>query len=103
MLDLKGILDPITAIINKIIPDKTAAAAAQAQLQMAITSGQIQQELVQLQAVTTTQSDVDKIEASNASVFVAGWRPFVGWVCAAGLAYVSLLEPLARFTATVGF
>jgi Holin of 3TMs, for gene-transfer release len=49
------------------------------------------------------QIEVNKIEASNPSVFVSGWRPMVGWVCGASLAYVGLLEPLARFVATVIF
>ena len=35
--------------------------------------------------------------------FIAGWRPFIGWVCGLGLFYVSLLEPIGRFVATVFF
>lgn len=42
-------------------------------------------------------------EASSESIFVAGWRPFVGWVCGLGLGYVAIFEPLIRFVATVGF
>lgn len=49
------------------------------------------------------QLDVDKAEAASTNWFVAGWRPFVGWVCGSGLAYVAILEPLARFAAQVGF
>ena len=101
--DIKGLLDPITAIVNKLIPDKSAAAAATAQLQTLALQGQLQEEFTQLQSVTSAQSDVDKIEAASSSVFVSGWRPAVGWVCATGLAYVSIVEPLARFAATVGF
>jgi hypothetical protein len=33
-------------------------------------------------------------EASHKSLFVAGWRPFVGWVCASALAYEFLIYPL---------
>jgi len=51
----------------------------------------------------TQQTDINKIEAVNPSLFVSGWRPFVGWVCACALAYVAILEPLVRFVATVGF
>ncbi|MBC7908314.1 MAG: hypothetical protein H7Y60_16425 [Rhodospirillaceae bacterium] len=32
------------------------------------------------------QVELNKIEAANSSVFVAGWRPAIGWVCAASLA-----------------
>lgn len=33
------------------------------------------------------QLEVNKIEASHKSLFVAGWRPFVGWTCAAIFAW----------------
>lgn len=49
------------------------------------------------------QLAVNTEEAKSASFFVAGWRPFTGWVCGVSLAYVSLVEPLARFLATVAF
>jgi hypothetical protein len=34
--------------------------------------------------------------------FTAGWRPCIGWVCGAGLAYAALIEPFARFIAKSG-
>lgn len=49
------------------------------------------------------QIDVNKMEAQSASVFVSGWRPFVGWVCGFALLYVAILDPVARFTAQVIF
>lgn len=49
------------------------------------------------------QIAVNQEEAKSASFFVAGWRPFIGWVCGVSLAYVSLVEPIARFLATVLF
>lgn len=49
------------------------------------------------------QIAVNTEEAKHASLFVAGWRPFVGWTCGVSLAYVGLVEPLLRFVATVGF
>jgi hypothetical protein len=84
---------PLIAIVNKIIPDKTAAAAAVAQLQQLQTQGLLQEELAQLQAVTVNQSDINKVEASNGSMFVAGWRPAVGWVCASALALIYIIGP----------
>lgn len=47
------------------------------------------------------QLDVDKSEAQSVNWFVAGWRPGVGWICAVALAYVSVVEPIARFVATL--
>lgn len=47
------------------------------------------------------QTDVNKIEAASTSLFVSGWRPFVGWVCGFALAYASIIEPILRFAATM--
>ena len=49
------------------------------------------------------QVEINKIEAASGSLFVSGGRPFVVWVCAFALAYVAVIEPIARFVATVGF
>jgi Holin of 3TMs, for gene-transfer release len=86
---------PIISIINKVVPDKAAAASAIAQLNQMQLQGQLQDELTQLQAVTTNQSAVDQSEATNANVLVSGWRPAIGWVCATALGYQYLLKPLA--------
>jgi len=47
------------------------------------------------------QTKINEAEASHRSVFVAGWRPFIGWVCGIGLGYAVFLEPLLRFAFTV--
>lgn len=49
------------------------------------------------------QLEVNKVEAASSSLLVAGWRPFVGWVCGVALAYAALIEPVLRFVATVAF
>lgn len=38
------------------------------------------------------QVEINKIEAKHKSVFVSGWRPFIGWVCGAALAYHFILR-----------
>ena len=38
------------------------------------------------QRPTLVQAEINRIEAQHRSIFVAGWRPAIGWVCAAGLA-----------------
>jgi hypothetical protein len=88
--------DPITAVTNvvgqvidRVWPDP--AQAAQAKLQLL----QLQQtgELAQI----TGQLDINKAEAANESSFVAGWRPFIGWVCGAGCAWNWIGLPVAKF------
>jgi len=54
-------------------------------------------------AIMLGQIDINKIEAAHPSIFVSGWRPFVGWSCAFALCYVSILEPIMRFIAMVCF
>ncbi|MCF8475062.1 MAG: holin family protein [Emcibacter sp.] len=39
------------------------------------------------------QAEINKIEASHRSLFVAGWRPFIGWVCGMGFLWAFLLHP----------
>lgn len=53
------------------------------------------------QAINLAQIDVNKEEAKSASIFVSGWRPFIGWGCGLAFVYVSILEPIARFVAKV--
>jgi len=101
MFDVKGLLDPIVAIINKVIPDKSAQVAAVAQLQLLQMQGALNEELIQLQSVTSAQSAINQVEAANASLFVSGWRPMIGWVCAAALAYQYLASPLAAGAANI--
>jgi hypothetical protein len=85
-------LDPITAILNigntiidRILPDKTAAAAAKVQLVQAELAGELQSAHDQLV--------VDQVEAASNSVFVAGWRPFIGWICGSALAWSYIFQP----------
>lgn len=44
------------------------------------------------------QVELNKVEAGHRSVFVAGWRPFIGWVCGFGFAYHYILQPFLAFT-----
>ncbi len=43
------------------------------------------------------QAEINKIEAQHRSLFVAGWRPAIGWVCAIGLAFPFILNPLIEW------
>lgn len=90
---------PIIAIINKVVPDKAAAAAAVAALNQMQLQGQLNDELAQIQAITVNQSDINKVEAASPSLFVAGWRPFIGWTCGAALCIDFLFGPMATWIA----
>jgi hypothetical protein len=40
------------------------------------------------------QSEINKMEAQHRSIFVAGWRPFIGWICGLALAYNFIIRDL---------
>src|SRR4051794_35420203 len=88
-----SLINPISALLDRLIPDKSAAAAAKAQLAQLETTGELQGILAQL--------DVNKQEAASQSVFVAGWRPFIGWVCGSGLATQFVIAPLVTWIAAL--
>lgn len=51
--------------------------------------------------VVMAQNEVNKEEAKSSSIFVAGWRPWIGWVCGAALAYASIVYYLLQWTLDV--
>ena len=64
-----GIDDAIAAglkVLNKFVPDPEAREKAEVELRNS------------LQAWDKGQTDVNAVEAANPSVFVSGWRPFIG-------------------------
>jgi len=43
------------------------------------------------------QAEITKLEASHRSAFVAGWRPFIGWICGIGLSFVFVANPIIQW------
>lgn len=86
-------------IINKFIPDPAAKAQAAYQMAQLQQQEQFKQLDVQIQTIQA-QTDTNKAEASSASIFVAGWRPFIGWICGAGCGWNWIGLPIASFAST---
>ena len=87
------LLGPIIDAVGKIADDlftsdKERASAALEMQKLGLEVAKVEAGLA------LSQTEVNKEEAKNASVFVSGWRPFVGWVCGLGLAYQFLFYPL---------
>jgi hypothetical protein len=99
---LGAVADFASNVINKIFPDqgqRDAAKLALFQAQQAGELKQLEQEFEQAKA----QIAVNAVEAASGSLFVAGWRPFLGWICGAAFAYKFVLAPGAAFVlATMG-
>jgi hypothetical protein len=90
-----GIDDAIAAgskliddIVTRIWPDATEVEKAK----LAQLSSQIQNEY----NLVLAQLKVNEIEAANPHVFVAGWRPFIGWIGGLGLGYELLFKPIVN-------
>lgn len=86
-------------LMDKLFPDPTAAANAKLQIMQMAQTG----ELAQLDADTKMalgQIAVNQVEASSPSLFVAGWRPFVGWICGFAFAFKFVLGPLVAMLLT---
>lgn len=50
---------------------------------------------------SSNQAEINKIEAGHASIFISGWRPAIGWVCAFGFAFQFALVPLANWLGAI--
>ena len=99
-------LDPVTAmldiggkVIDRLFPDPSQAASAKLELIRLQQTGELAQLSADLE-MAKGQMTTNQAEAANSSVFVAGWRPFVGWVCGAAFAYKFVLAPAGAFALT---
>jgi len=82
-------------LVDKLIPDPKQKAEALQKLAELEQSGDL--------AAMAMQAEINKIEASSSDRFIAGWRPAVGWVCAAGLAMAYIAGPfVALMVSLVG-
>ena len=91
--DIPQMVTTIGGLLNKFIPDKDARERAANELAMELA----QQQGEQIQG----QIETNQAEAEHRSVFVAGWRPFIGWVCGAALAWQYVAAPLSLWAAAL--
>jgi hypothetical protein len=82
------LLDIGSKVIDRVFPDPAAAASAKLELIKLQQSGDL--------AVMAGQMKINEIEAGNASLFVSGWRPAIGWVCGAACAWNWIGLPIVK-------
>jgi hypothetical protein len=88
-MDITGIgavADLANTVIGRLFPDK---------------SEQERQQLAAVLTVIQGQLDTNKAEAQSQSMFVAGWRPFVGWVCGTGFGVQFVIGPLFEWASSL--
>ncbi len=93
-------LDPISAlleiggkVIDRVWADPVQASVARLELIKIQQSGELAQ--------IVGQMDINKAEATNPNLFVAGWRPFIGWVCGFGFAVQFVIGPLGEWITNI--
>ena len=86
---LANLIGPATQLLDKFIEDKDQKAALAHEISTMAER--------HAQELAKGQIEVNKMEASSSSMFVAGWRPAVGWICALGFASNFILIPMANF------
>ena len=92
-----GLLQGVSQLINTIRGKSPEDAAKLAEL-----AQKYQDDILAAdQARAQMQADVNKTEAANPNLFVAGWRPFIGWVCGTGLLVQFLVNPLFTWAAAL--
>ena len=83
---LAALIEPVAGLIGKFIPDKDKASALAHEI-ATLAEKQHHQAMI-------AQLEVNKAEAAHKSLFVAGWRPFIGWVCGVSIGFNFLAVPL---------
>ncbi len=86
---IQTLLPVIGPIIDKLIdriPDPAAREKARLEAEATLLAASIEE--------MRGQVEINKVEAGNASVFVAGWRPAIGWSCALAFAFMYVVSPI---------
>jgi hypothetical protein len=88
MIGIDAIAGLVGTVVDKIFPDANIEAQGKVDT--------LKAELTKELEYTLGQLEINKIEASSSSLFVAGWRPAVGWTSALGYFYEFLFRPVAN-------
>ena len=86
---IPGLLPVLGEILDRIIPDKAEAAKARLEMEAKL-----------LEAATAQagqQAAINQVEAASSSIFVAGWRPFLGWGLSFAMIWHFVLVPMVTF------
>ena len=83
------LVGPVTGLLDKFIEDKDQKAM------LAHKIATMSEE--HHQALMKAQIEVNKVEAASSNLFVAGWRPFIGWTCGLGMFGNFITIPFSNF------
>ena len=89
MLNLGSLVGPVSGLLDKFIEDKDVKNKLAHDLSTMAER--------HAQELAKGQLEINKTEAAHKSLFVAGWRPAVGWTCCLGMASNFLVIPITNF------
>ena len=86
---LQALIGPVTGLLDKFIEDKDQKAKLAHEIATMAEK--------QLHEANMGQIEINKAEAQHRSIFVAGWRPFLGWGLATAMIWHFVLAPVTMF------
>mgnify|MGYP000607273928 FL=1 len=93
MAILSSLIGPVTGLLDKFIEDKDQKNALAHEISTMAERHALE--------IAKGQLEVNKVEAAHKNLFVAGWRPAVGWSCCFALVYSTILSPIIGIWFTV--
>lgn len=90
-LILAPVLELGKSLLDRWFPDPAEKAKAEAAMLQMLQEQELRKVLAQL--------EVNAKEAASPHVFVAGWRPFIGWSCGAGFLWATIGQPVLAWAA----
>ena len=90
---ISALIGPVSAILDKVIPDKDLREKLSHEIATMAEKHSQEQVMAQI--------EVNKVEAAHKSLFVAGWRPAIGWICGLALLYSTIISPILGIWFTV--
>ena len=93
LASLNALIGPVSSILDKVIPDKDLREKLSHEIATMAEKHSQEQVIAQI--------EVNKIEAAHHNMFVAGWRPAIGWICGLALLYSTIISPILGIWLTV--
>ena len=88
---IQALLPLIGNVLDRVIPDKNANQKAKREIEKSLVDNANQ--------LLLAQTETNKTEAAHQNLFVAGWRPAIGWSCALGIFWLFIGHPMATWVA----
>ena len=86
---LQALIGPVTGLLDKFIEDKDQKNALAHEIATMAEK--------QMHEANMGQLEINKVEAQHRSIFVAGWRPFLGWGLSFAMIWHFVLVPMITF------